>query len=148
MQKLNFKKIIIIFLVVIVLFILLVNIIKKDKTMAYSSLCNENLLYGTYSFNKDTNKYIIDNVTYCKKYDISKYKEINATLFKKENNSINEIAYYEYNENTAILLDKFLIDKTFTSNLDNNKDTIYLEVKVVGLDNKLDLINIPLFIEN
>lgn len=148
MQKLKLKKLISIFLIIIVLSILLVNITKKDKTVAYSSLCNENLLYGTYSFNKDTNKYIINNITYCKKYNISKYKEIKATLFKKENNSINEIAYYEYNENTAILLDKFLIDKTFTSNLDNTKDTIYLEAKVIGLDNKLDLINIPLFIDN
>lgn len=148
MQKLKLKKLICIFLIIIVLSILLVNIIKKDKTVAYSSLCNENLLYGTYLFNKDTNKYIINNITYCKKYNISKYKEIKATLFKKENNSINEIAYYEYNENAAILLDKFLIDKTFISNLDNTKDTIYLEAKVIGLDNKLDLINIPLFIDN
>ena len=104
-------------------------------------------------YNKDKSSYIIENITYCKNYDISKYREINATLFEKNENTINEITSYEYKEESSILLDKFLGGKTFKGDYSKSicekykKDNLYLEVKVVTFDNKIDLINIPLVME-
>ena len=117
------------------------------------SYCNEYSIYGNVLYNKDKSSYIIENITYCKNYDISKYREINATLFEKNENTINEITSYEYKEESSILLDKFLGGKTFKGDYSKGicekykKDNLYLEVKVVTFDNKIDLINIPLVME-
>ena len=77
----------------------------------------------------------------------------NVTLFEKNENTINEITSYEYKEESSILLDKFLGGKTFKGDYSKGicekykKDNLYLEVKVVTFDNKIDLINIPLVME-
>lgn len=155
MKKRKVKKIIFILPIIIFIIVLLTCLfIKNNKSNIVNnkSYCNEYSIYGNVLYNKDNN-FIIENITYCKNYDISKYKEINATLFEKNENTINEITSYEYNEETSILLDKFLSGKTFKADYSKTicekykKNNLYLEVKVVTFDNKIDLINIPLVME-
>lgn len=155
MKKIKMKKILFILLIIIFIIVLLICLfIKNNKgnIVNNKSYCNEYSIYGNVLYNKDNN-FIIENITYCKNYDISKYKEINATLFEKNENTINEITSYEYKEESSILLDNFLKNKTFKSEYSKNicekykKDNLYLEVKVVTFDNKIDLINIPLVME-
>ena len=155
MKKIKVKKILFILLIIIFIIVLLICLfIKNNKgnIVNNKSYCNEYSIYGHVLYNKDNN-FIIENITYCKNYDISKYKEINATLFEKNENIINEITSYEYKEESSILLDNFLKNKTFKSEYSKSicekykKDNLYLEVKVVTFDNKIDLINIPLVME-
>lgn len=155
MKKIKVKKILFILLIIIFIIILLICLfIKNNKgnIVNNKSYCNEYSIYGNVLYNKDNN-FIIENITYCKNYDISKYKEINATLFEKNENTINEITSYKYKEESSILLDNFLKNKTFKSEYSKSicekykKDNLYLEVKVVTFDNKIDLINIPLVME-
>ena len=155
MKKIKVKKISFILLIIIFIIVLLICLfIKNNKgnIVNNKSHCNEYSIYGNILYNKD-NDFIIENITYCKNYDISKYKEINATLFEKNENTINEITSYEYKEESSILLDNFLKNKTFKSEYSKSicekykKDNLYLEVKVVTFDNKIDLINIPLVME-
>lgn len=154
MKKRKVKKIIFILPIIIFIIVLLICLFIKNNNgdvVNSKSYCNEYSIYGNVSYNK--NNYVIEDITYCKNYDISKYKEINATLFEKNENTINEITSYEYNEETSILLDKFLSGKTFKADYSKTicekykKDNLYLEVKVVTFDNKIDLINIPLVME-
>lgn len=155
MKKRKVKKIIFILPIIIFIIVLLICLfIKNNKSNIVNnkSYCNEYSIYGNVLYNKDNN-FIIENITYCKNYDISKYKEINATLFEKNENTINEITSYEYKEESSILLDNFLKNKAFKSEYSKTicekykKDNLYLEVKVVTFDNKIDLINIPLVME-
>ena len=155
MKKRKVKKIVFILPIIIFIIVLLICLfIKNNKNNIENSksYCNEYSIYGNVLYNKDNN-FIIENITYCKNYDISKYKEINATLFEKNENTINEITSYEYKEESSILLDKFLGGKTFKGDYSKSicekykKDNLYLEVKVVTFDNKIDLINIPLVME-
>lgn len=155
MKKIKVKKILFILLIIIFIIVLLICLfIKNNKgnIVNNKSYCNEYSIYGNVLYNKD-NDFIIENITYCKNYDISKYKEINATLFEKNENTINEITSYEYKEESSILLDNFLKNKTFKSEYSKSicekykKDNLYLEVKAVTFDNKIDLINIPLVME-
>ena len=155
MKKIKVKKILFILLIIIFIIVLLICLFiknNKDNIENNKSYCNEYSIYGNVLYNKD-NDFIIENITYCKNYDISKYKEINATLFEKNENTINEITSYEYKEESSILLDNFLKNKTFKSEYSKSicekykKDNLYLEVKVVTFDNKIDLINIPLVME-
>lgn len=155
MKKIKVKKILFILLIIIFIIVLLICLfIKNNKCNIVNnkSYCNEYSIYGNVLYNKDNN-FIIENITYCKNYDISKYKEINATLFEKNENTINEITSYKYKEESSILLDNFLKNKTFKSEYSKSicekykKDNLYLEVKVVTFDNKIDLINIPLVME-
>lgn len=155
MKKIKVKKISFILLIIIFIIVLLICLFIKNNNgdiVNNKSYCNEYSIYGNVLYNKD-NDFIIENITYCKNYDISRYKEINATLFEKNENTINEITSYEYKEESSILLDIFLKNKTFKSEYSKSicekykKDNLYLEVKVVTFDNKIDLINIPLVME-
>lgn len=149
------KKILFILPIIIFIIVLLICLFIKNNNgyiVNNKSYCNEYSIYGNVFYNKDNN-FIIESITYCKNYDISKYKEINATLFEKNENTINEITSYEYKEESSILLDKFLSGKTFKGDYSKSicekykKDNLYLEVKVVTFDNKIDLINIPIVME-
>lgn len=155
MKKRKVKKIVFILPIIIFIIVLLICLFIKNNNgdiVNNKSYCNEYSIYGNVLYNKDNN-FIIENITYCKNYDISKYKEINATLFEKNENTINEITSYKYKEESSILLDKFLGGKTFKGDYSKSicekykKDNLYLEVKVVTFDNKIDLINIPLVME-
>lgn len=156
MKRRKVKTIVFILPVIIFIIVLLIYLfIKSNKINIVNnkSYCNEYSIYGNVLYNKDKSNYVIENITYCGDYYISKYKEINATLFEKNENTINEITSYEYKEETSILLDKFLSGKTFKGEYSKSicekykKDNLYLEVKVVTFDNKIDLINIPLVME-
>ena len=154
MKKIKVKKIIFILSIIIFIIVLLTCLfIKNNKSNIENSksYCNEYSIYGNFLYNRDN--YVVENITYCGNYDITKYKKIDATLFEKNENTIKEITSYEYKEETSILLDKFLSGKTFKGEYSKGicekykKDNLYLEVKVVTFDNKIDLINIPLVME-
>lgn len=148
MKKKNILIMIFIFMIALFL-LLLINSSNKNKD---SNPCNKYSIYGEITYDKNNN-YSIKNITYCTGFDISKYKKINATLFKKENNSITEVTTYDYDEKSSILLDKFFIGKEFKEDyskyicMNFKKENLYLEVKVVTFDEKIDIINIPLFLK-
>ena len=146
-------KIILVIIFLAIIFMILVVKSRKPELISEASLCSKYSIYGNIIYDEEKENYNIKSITYCANYDISKYKEIKATLFEKGDNSINEITSYEYNESTSILLDKFLTNKTFNAKyskaicMNYKKDTLYLEVKVTTFDGSIDLINIPLFMD-
>lgn len=156
MKKKKIKKAVIIVPITILLIIILLSFFiqaNKNVNASKTSLCSKYSIYGNITYDKDKKGYMVKNITYCDNFDISKYKEISATLFEKDTNTINEISTYEYKENTAVLLDKFLTGLSFNGTYSKSicekykKDTLYFEVKVITFDNKVDLINIPLIME-
>ena len=146
-------KIILAFIFLAIVFMILVVKSKKTELISDANLCSKYSIFGNVIYDEEKENYKIKSITYCADYDISKYKEIKATLFEKGDNSINEITSYEYNDMTSILLDKFLTSKTFAAKyskaicLSYKKEILYLEVKVTTFDGNVDLINIPLFMD-
>ena len=110
---------------------------ERNNSSNENSLCEKYSLYAVILNNK------IKSVNYCSN-PVSKYKEITATLFEKNNNSINEINTFAYSDDSAILLDKFLMGKAVNV---NTKNELYFEVKLLTSDNKIELINIPVVME-
>lgn len=146
-------KIILAFIFLAIVFMILVVKSRKPELISEANLCHKYSIFGNIIYDEGKEKYNISSITYCSDYNISKYKEIKATLFEKGDNSIEEITSYEYNEMTSILLDEFLTNKTFNAKyskaicLSYKKETLYLEVKVTTFDGNIDLINIPLFMD-
>ncbi len=140
-------------LVLLILSMVLISIKKNNVITSKDELCSKYSIYGNIYYDEENKNYNIKNITYCESFDITKYKTIRATLFEKDDNLINEITFYEYNDNTLILLDKFLTGKTFDAKyskyicMNYKKEVLYLEVKVTTSDDRTNLINIPLFMD-
>lgn len=146
-------KIVLVLILLAIVFMVIVVKSRKPELISEANLCSKYSIYGNIIYDEEKENYVIKSITYCANYDISKYKEIKATLFEKGDNSINEMASFDYNESTFILLDKFLTNKTFNADyskaicMNYKKEKLYLEAKVTSFDGSIDLINIPLFMD-
>ena len=85
---------------------------------------------------------------------LSKYKKISCTLFEKNDNTIKEINTYYYDNDKEIKIDDFLKDISF--NIDDYESkcksfkngSLYLEIKAVTVDDKVDIHKIPLVLKD
>lgn len=124
------------------------------KLKTITSACKEFGLYGSIAYNKSKSSIYIDNVTYCGEKKLPKYKKISCTLFEREDDTINVINSYESEDGKALTIDNFLKDFSFKvddyehSCKNYKKDSFYLEIKAITLDDKVELHEIPLVLED
>lgn len=160
-KSLEKKKNIIIIIIIILSFIIIgigVITVKHNndtfKLKTITSACKEFGLYGSIAYNKSKSSIYIDNVTYCGEKKLPKYKKISCTLFEREGNTINVINSYESEDEKALTIDNFLKDFSFKvddyehSCKNYKKDSFYLEIKAITLDDKVELHEIPLVLED
>lgn len=160
-KSLEKKKNIIIIIIIILSFIIIgigVITVKHNndtfKLKTITSACKEFGLYGSIAYNKSKSSIYIDNVTYCGEKKLPKYKKISCTLFEKEKDTINVINSYESEDEKALTIDNFLKDFSFKvddyehSCKNYKKDSFYLEIKAITLDDKVELHEIPLVLED
>ena len=157
MKRKNVMIIIIILLCFIVIGIGVITVKHNNDTFklkTITSACKEFGLYGSIAYNKSKSSIYIDNVTYCGEKKLPKYKKISCTLFEKEDDTINVINSYESEDDKALTIDNFLKDFSFKvddyehSCKNYKKDSFYLEIKAITLDDKVELHEIPLVLED
>lgn len=157
MKRKNVMIIIIILLCFIVIGIGVITVKHNNDTFklkTITSACKEFGLYGSIAYNKSKSSIYIDNVTYCGERKLPKYKKISCTLFEKEDDTINVINSYESEDEKALTIDNFLKDFSFKvddyehSCKNYKKDSFYLEIKAITLDDKVELHEIPLVLED
>lgn len=153
MKRKNVMIIIIILLCFIVIGIGVITVKHNNDTFklkTITSACKEFGLYGSIAYNKSKSSIYIDNVTYCGEKKLPKYKKISCTLFEREDDTINVINSYESEDEKALTIDNFLKDFSFKvddyehSCKNYKKDSFYLEIKAITLDDKVELHEIPL----
>lgn len=155
------KNVMIIIIIIILSFIIIgigVITVKHNndtfKLKTITSACKEFGLYGSIAYNKSKSSIYIDNVTYCGEKKLPKYKKISCTLFEREDDTINVINSYESEDEKALTIDNFLKDFSFKvddyehSCKNYKKDSFYLEIKAITLDDKVELHEIPLVLED
>lgn len=157
MKRKNVMIIIIILLCFIVIGIGVITVKHNNDTFklkTITSACKEFGLYGSIAYNKSKSSIYIDNVTYCGEKKLPKYKKISCTLFEREGDNINVINSYESEDEKALTIDNFLKDFSFKvddyehSCKNYKKDSFYLEIKAITLDDKVELHEIPLVLED
>lgn len=157
MKRKNVMIIIIILLCFIVIGIGVITVKHNNDTFklkTITSACKEFGLYGSIAYNKSKSSIYIDNVTYCGEKKLPKYKKISCTLFEREDDTINVINSYESEDGKALTIDNFLKDFSFKvddyehSCKNYKKDSFYLEIKAITLDDKVELHEIPLVLED
>lgn len=157
MKRKNVMIIIIILLCFIVIGIGVITVKHNNDTFklkTITSACKEFGLYGSIAYNKSKSSIYIDNVTYCGEKKLPKYKKISCTLFEREDDTINVINSYESEYEKALTIDNFLKDFSFKvddyehSCKNYKKDSFYLEIKAITLDDKVELHEIPLVLED
>lgn len=157
MKRKNVMIIIIILLCFIVIGIGVITVKHNNDTFklkTITSACKEFGLYGSIAYNKSKSSIYIDNVTYCGEKKLPKYKKISCTLFEREDDTINVINSYESEDEKALTIDNFLKDFSFKvddyehSCKNYKKDSFYLEIKAITLDDKVELHEIPLVLED
>lgn len=157
MKRKNVMIIIIILLCFIVIGIGVITVKHNNDTFklkTITSACKEFGLYGSIAYNKSKSSIYIDNVTYCGEKKLPKYKKISCTLFEKEKDTINVINSYDSEDGKIITIDLFL--KDFSFKVDDyehtcknyKNDSFYLEIKAITLDDKVELHEIPLVLED
>lgn len=157
MKRKNVMIIIIILLCFIVIGIGVITVKHNNDTFklkTITSACKEFGLYGSIAYNKSKSSIYIDNVTYCGEKKLPKYKKISCTLFEREDDTINVINSYESEDEKALTIDNFLKDFSFKvddyehSCKNYKKDSFYLEIKAITLDDKVELHEIPLVLDD
>lgn len=157
MKRKNVMIIIIILLCFIVIGIGVITVKHNNDTFklkTITSACKEFGLYGSIAYNKSKSSIYIDNVSYCGEKKLPKYKKISCTLFEREDDTINVINSYESEDEKALTIDNFLKDFSFKvddyehSCKNYKKDSFYLEIKAITLDDKVELHEIPLVLED
>ena len=157
MKRKNVMIIIIILLCFIVIGIGVITVKHNNDTFklkTITSACKEFGLYGSIAYNKSKSSIYIDNVSYCGEKKLPKYKKISCTLFEREDDTINVINSYESEDEKALTIDNFLKDFSFKvddyehSCRNYKKDSFYLEIKAITLDDKVELHEIPLVLED
>ena len=156
-KKLKKNIVVIITILLFLLLGILLCLIKYHDDFEFKTLipaCEDFDLYGSVAYNKNKSSIYINNITYCGDKILSKYKKISCTLFEKEGNTIKEINTYYYDNDKEIKIDEFLKDISF--NIDDYESkcrsfkngSLYLEIRAVTVDDKVDIHKIPLVLKD
>lgn len=156
-KKQNNKKLMILIislllLVGIVLLIILLNQNNDIHSRTIKTTCDDFNIYGIISYNESNSAIYIPKIEYCGNDKDIKFKEINCTLYEKDNELNRIISSYNYQEKDLITLDEFL--KKVSFHVDNYlkkcqtyNDNLFLEIKGSTKESNL-FYTIPLIIES
>jgi len=135
----------------IILGLIIINIMnsKNDfefKTM--SSKCSDFKITGSAAYNKDKTSIYISNIEFCGKEDTNIYKNIECSLYEKEEDFKKKISSCEEKKN--ITLEEFLKDTNIQVSSYSmvckklTSTTLYLEIDATTKDNKTTKYTIPI----
>ena len=152
-KKYNPIIILIILLSLFIFFIVLLFIFTRnnDKDFEFktiSSKCSDFKITGSAAYNKDKTSIFISNIEFCGNGEEEKYKEINCTLYEKNDDNKKKISSCEKNNN--ISLKDYL--KEININVDNystsckrlTSNNLILEISALNSDNKTITYTIPI----
>lgn len=152
------KTILIIFIISIIIISIIIGIIviskniNEDKTFNFKTLsttCQKFKVSGSIAYDKDKSSIYISHIDYCGGDDVTTYKEIDCSLYEKNNNTNTKISSCK-SETNNIKLEDFL--KNVELNIDNyaqnceyySNDNLYLEINATDNDDKITTYIIPL----
>lgn len=150
------KKIIgIITISLLTILILLMSLIIKNNDFEFKTIttnCSDFTVTGSMAYNKDKSSIYISHITYCGKEDVTKYKEINCTLY--EVNETSKIIIDKCKKENDISLEDFLKNVKF--NIDNydavckkySENSLYLEIDALTKNESIITYKVPLKIED
>lgn len=151
-KKKNIFIIIISTLLIIMIGIIILFLLNKNNKdfefKTISSKCSDFKITGSAAYNKDKTSIYISNIEFCGKGEEEKYKEINCTLYERNDDNKKKISSCEKNNNISL--------KDYLKNIDinvNNYSTtckrltsnnLILEISAVNSDNKTITYTIPI----
>lgn len=150
------KKIIgIITISLLTILILLMSLVIKNNDFEFKTIttnCSDFTVTGSMAYNKDKSSIYISHITYCGKEDVTKYKEINCTLY--EVNETSKIIIDKCQKENNITLEDFLKNVKF--NIDNydavckkySENSLYLEIDALTKNETIITYKVPLKIED
>lgn len=150
------KKIIgIITISLLTILILLMSLVIKNNDFEFKTIttnCSDFTVTGSMAYNKDKSSIYISHITYCGKEDVTKYKEINCTLY--EVNETSKIIIDKCKKENDISLEDFLKNVKF--NIDNydavckkySENSLYLEIDALTKNESIITYKVPLKIED
>ncbi|MBQ8901881.1 MAG: helix-turn-helix transcriptional regulator [Bacilli bacterium] len=150
------KKIIgIITISLLTILILLMSLVIKNNDFEFKTIttnCSDFTVTGSMAYNKDKSSIYISHITYCGKEDVTKYKEINCTLY--EVNETSKIIIDKCQKENNITLEDFLKNVKF--NIDNydavckkySENSLYLEIDALTKNESIITYKVPLKIED
>lgn len=150
------KKIIgIITISLLTISILLMSLVIKNNDFEFKTIttnCSDFMVTGSMAYNKDKSSIYISHITYCGKEDVTKYKEINCTLY--EVNETSKIIIDKCKKENDISLEDFLKNVKF--NIDNydamckkySENSLYLEIDALTKNESIITYKVPLKIED
>ena len=150
------KKIIgIITISLLTILILLMSLVIKNNDFEFKTIttnCSDFTVTGSMAYNKDKSSIYISHITYCGKEDVTKYKEINCTLY--EVNETSKIIIDKCKKENDISLEEFLKNVKF--NIDNydavckkySENSLYLEIDALTKNESIITYKVPLKIED
>ena len=148
----NNKKYIFIGIIIFLIITFTIVIFTHNDNFIFKMLgttCDNFIVNGSISYNKDKSSIYISNIKYCGEEDNTLYDSISSTLYERHNNVIRKIDEYKSESKSSITLDEylneleFIIDnyesscKTFSSN------DLYVEI-LASKDGKMVTYKIPL----
>lgn len=153
----NKKKYVVITSIILgVLLIIVLGIInfgyKSYEFKTIKSSCKEFEVSGSLAYDKVKSSIYISDIEYCGNEENKNYKELNCSLYEKNNDNIKEISKCEIKNN--ISLKEYL--KNINFNIENfskkcgtyNKDSLYLEINAIDDDGVLKTYKIPLVVDS
>lgn len=141
--------------VTILIFTLIIYLIIKNNDFEFKTIttnCSDFTVTGSMAYNKDKSSIYISHITYCGEEDITKYQEINCTLYEVNDNA--KIIIDKCNKEKNVTLEDFLKNVKF--NIDNyeavckkyNDNSLYLEIDALNIKGNNITYKIPLKIED
>lgn len=153
-HKKNNKLIIYILFFIIIISLLLIILYNKNNNdfefKTLSTTCNDFTITGSLSYNDKKSAIYISNIEYCGGDNLELYKNIECTLYEKNNDTEKKIATNNYNKLEYISLEDYLKNISFT--IDNysrvcnefNENSLYLIINATDKNNKITHYKIPL----
>ena len=148
----NNKKIIIIIGIVIIALVAILFVILSNNKYNFKTITTTCSLFevsGSIAYDKQTSSIYISNIVYCGGDDNNNYKEIECSLYEKNEDTTKKISSNKSTD-TNIKLEDYLknvklnIDNYYQSCKNYSDESLFLEINATDNNNKITTYRIPL----
>lgn len=158
-EKKNLKNVIVvlamIFVVVVISFLILT--MSKNNNFEFKTISSDNEQFsisGSLTYNENKSAIYISNIKYLGEEANAEYKSVECSLYENDGNIDVKITSCNSLDQEVVRLDEFLNDVTFSVDnyqkicKDYSKNSLYLQISAVDLEDKTISYKIPLNIES
>ena len=155
MTKKKKNNLIFVLLLVCIIGLIILVVVKSRnddfESKSIISTCKDYKISGVIAYNKSKSVIYIPKIEYCGAENREKYKDISCTLYEKNGNITKEVSTFNYNESLITISDfmklvSFNVDN-YLKICSNYKDSFYLDIKAIDVNNKVYFHTIPLVLE-